>query len=82
MMKINGIKFRIGIFLLVSFTFLALVTLADSGSRPVSVTDVRVWSSPRFARVVIHLDGPVSFDYDQLNLPTRLYVDIRGARLS
>lgn len=81
MMKINGIKFRIGIFLLVSVTFLALVTLADSGSRPVSVTDVRVWSSPRFARVVIHLDGPVSFDYDQLNLPTRLYVDIRGARL-
>ncbi len=80
--KISRMKSLVGGFLPIFFMVLVSPALADSGSRPIaSVTDVRVWSSPRFARVVIHLDGPVSFDYNHLKLPTRLYVDIRGAKL-
>lgn len=47
----------------------------------VSVTDVRVWSTPRFARVVIHLDGHASFVYKRLYSPDRIYVDIQGVSL-
>lgn len=80
-MRFGGTKFLPGGFLIVPFLVLALAASTDSGPRPVSVTDVRVWSTPGFARVVIHLDGPVRFLYDRLKSPTRIYVDIQGARI-
>ena len=80
-MRFGGTKFLPGGSLIVPFLVLALAASTDSGPRPVSVTDVRVWSTPGFARVVIHLDGPVRFLYDRLKSPTRIYVDIQGARI-
>ncbi|MFQ5913588.1 MAG: N-acetylmuramoyl-L-alanine amidase [Nitrospinota bacterium] len=55
--------------------------LADVKAEKASVTDVRVWSTPRYARVVIHLKGRAPFAYDRLGSPDRIYVDIQGAAL-
>ena len=80
-MRFGDTKFLPGGFLIVPCLVLALSASADSGPRPVSVTDVRVWSNPGFARVVIHLDGPVRFKYNRLKSSTRIYVDILGASI-
>ncbi len=56
-----------------------------SGSKRVSVTDIRHWSTPNYTRVVIDLENPVEYtdhllrpDPD-INKPRRLYLDLKPA---
>ncbi len=58
-----------------------LFFVSNASAKRVLVTDIRVWSTPRYARVVIHLDGPALFTYNRLRSPNRIYVDIKGAVL-
>jgi N-acetylmuramoyl-L-alanine amidase len=59
-----------------------------SGSMPVSVTDMRHWSTPNYTRVVVDLNGPVKYkahllkaDPD-LKKPRRLYLDLKDTRVT
>ena len=53
-----------------------------------AVTDLRHWSTPTYTRVVMTLERPVPYTTNLLkkdlsaNKPRRLYLDLRGARLS
>lgn len=59
-----------------------------SEAQPVSVTAIRHWSTPNYTRVVVDLEGPVKYEHHllnpdpDLNKPRRLYLDLRGARVS
>ncbi|MBI2880916.1 MAG: N-acetylmuramoyl-L-alanine amidase [Candidatus Tectomicrobia bacterium] len=64
-----------------AFSLWAGVAAIGAAASGVFVTDVRVWSTPRFARIVIHLDGHASFVYKRLYSPDRIYVDIQGVSL-
>ncbi len=57
----------------------SISSLAMAGST--SVTDIRAWSNPQSARVVIHLDGEAKFAHDRLRSPNRIFVDIQGVTL-
>ncbi|MBI5026540.1 MAG: N-acetylmuramoyl-L-alanine amidase [Nitrospirae bacterium] len=48
----------------------------------VSVKDLRYWSDESYTRVVIDLDGPVTFTENRLSNPDRLYFDLKGCKLS
>jgi N-acetylmuramoyl-L-alanine amidase len=64
----------------------AATTSAPSGLA--RVTDIRYWSAPDYTRVVIDVDGQVSYTSrllradPGLKTPPRLYIDIAGSRLS
>lgn len=47
-----------------------------------SMIDIRVWSNPQSARVVVHLDGEAKFSHDRLRSPSRIFVDIQGVTLN
>ncbi len=64
-----------------------LVAVPDM--RPQSVVkELRSWSNPDYTRIAVTLDRDAQFEYHRLGqdqdakLPSRLYLDIRGARLS
>ncbi len=52
------------------------------------VTEMRSWSNPDYTRIAITLDRESAYEYHLLNkdetgkLPARLYLDIKGAKLS
>lgn len=51
------------------------------------VTELRHWSNPDYTRIAVVLDREAEYEYHRLkkdasgNLPTRLYLDIKGARV-
>ena len=53
-----------------------------AGAESTSVIDIRVWSNPQSARVVVHLDGEAKFAHDRLRSPSRIFVDIQGVTLN
>ncbi len=53
-----------------------------AGAESASVIDIRVWSNPQSARVVVHLDGAAKFAHDRLRSPSRIFVDIQGVTLN
>ncbi len=52
------------------------------------VTEMRSWSNPDYTRIAITMDRETAYEYHQLkkdgtgNLPPRLYLDIKGARIA
>ncbi|MGH9434945.1 MAG: N-acetylmuramoyl-L-alanine amidase [Terriglobia bacterium] len=52
-----------------------------SGAPP-EVTSIRHWVGPNYTRVVVRLNGPVTFNALHLEHPARLVFDLAGARLS
>ncbi len=54
-----------------------------SGRRGMAqITGIRHWSGSDYVRVVIDLSGPVQFEKHRLSNPARIYVDLKGSRLS
>jgi N-acetylmuramoyl-L-alanine amidase len=47
-----------------------------------TVKEVRHWSSGEIARVSIELSGEVAYDFDRLQSPDRIYIDIADSRLA
>jgi N-acetylmuramoyl-L-alanine amidase len=62
--------------------------VSASADRPVSVKEIRHWSTPNYTRVVVDLEGPVKYNHHllrpdpDLKKPRRLYLDLKGARVS
>ena len=58
-----------------------------SKSERVRVTDIRHWSTPNYTRVVIDLDGPVTYEHHLLKAdpdhdkPRRIYMDLKNVRI-
>ncbi len=46
------------------------------------VTGIRDWVGPNYTRVVIGVEGPVTFTSAQLHDPDRIYFDLQNTRLS
>lgn len=46
----------------------------------VNVTDVRYWTAPDHTRIVVDGDQPISYKTLELKSPSRLVVDIKGAK--
>jgi len=60
----------------------SLFTVKAESAEKVSVKNLRYWSSESYTRVVIDLDGPVTFTENRLSNPDRLYFDLKGCKLS
>jgi len=52
------------------------------GQRLWLVRDIRHWSDPAYTRVVIDLEGEVSYRTGRLHQPDRLYVDLLGTQIA
>ncbi len=52
------------------------------GQRLWLVRDIRHWSDPAYTRVVIDLEGEVSYRTGRLHKPDRLYVDLLGTQIA
>lgn len=57
-------------------------TVYVEASKEITVKGFRYWSSERYTRVVIDVDGPVKFTRNRLSNPDRLYFDLKDSRLS
>ncbi len=63
-------------------------TPAPARSGRVAVKEIRHWSTATYTRVVIDLAQPVNYDHNLLpadqghNKPRRIYIDLKGARVS
>jgi len=49
---------------------------------PVSVRDIRYWTTSDYTRVVIDMEGETRYDKTRLSDPDRIYFDISNAKLS
>lgn len=68
-----------------ALTFLGMVCFlfslcCPSGYALVNVTDVRYWTAPDHTRIVVDADQPISYKTLELKGPSRLVVDIKGAK--
>lgn len=61
---------------------LALFWGLGEATERVTVEGFRYWSSERYTRVVVDLDGPVEFSQNRLSKPARLYFDLKNSILS
>lgn len=63
---------------------LLFLLLGSSGeaTKRVTIEGFRYWSSERYTRVVVDLDGPVKFTQSRLSNPDRLYFDLENCILS
>ncbi|MGH9397732.1 MAG: N-acetylmuramoyl-L-alanine amidase [Terriglobia bacterium] len=59
----------------------AMTGTPAAGGLP-EVRGIRHWVGPNYTRVVIRMDGPVTFNAMHLEHPPRLVFDLAGARLS
>lgn len=54
----------------------------SEASKSVTFEGFRYWSSERYTRVVVDLDGPIKFTQHRLSNPDRLYFDLKDCFLS
>ena len=47
-----------------------------------NVHDVKAWNTPDYTRLVINLDGPVTYQAARISNPDRIYFDVSHARLA
>ena len=60
--------------------FIALIFLFVSPAwGTVDVLDIRYWSAPEHARIVVDLNGPVHYDLFELTEPNRVVIDLKEA---
>lgn len=64
-------------------SFLMLVTITYfSSSFAAQIKDVRVWPEPENTRIVFDLSGPVTYEVLELQNPSRIVLDIKGASMA
>jgi len=64
------------------FSALGLLLFASTALATVSVTGVRVSTTPQKTRVVFELSGPFSFQSFTLAHPDRVVLDVKGAQIA
>ncbi|MBW1782687.1 MAG: N-acetylmuramoyl-L-alanine amidase [Deltaproteobacteria bacterium] len=63
------------------------VASSRSASKRMRVQDIRYWSTPNYTRVVVDVEGPVTYEHHLLKAdpdhhkPRRLYLDLKRARV-
>jgi N-acetylmuramoyl-L-alanine amidase len=58
----------------------AVATNGDPKARPVTIKSIRRLTLPEAVRVLIELEGEVSFHEERVENPARMFVDLKGTR--
>jgi N-acetylmuramoyl-L-alanine amidase len=53
-----------------------------TSDKPVTLTDVKSWTTPDYSRLVIEVSGPVKYQSARIENPPRIYFDVSKARLA